>query len=103
MPDRKSHPLTFVAFLLAVFLLIMPAQADHVVLALQSGRLDLAILAIVITVGVVAAPLIYAEWQTCSWPEKYQPRLLSTITWAIIVLNVALDIVNLTLYITHAV
>jgi hypothetical protein len=89
--------------LLAVFLLIMPAQADHVVLALQSGRLDLAILAIVITVGVVAAPLIYAEWQTRSWPEKYQPRLLSTITWAIIVLNVALDIVNLTLYITHAV
>jgi hypothetical protein len=102
VPDRKSHSLTFVA-LLAVFLLIMPAQADHVVLALQSGRLDLAILAIVITVGVVAAPLIYAEWQTRSWPEKYQPRLLSTITWAIIVLNVALDIVNLTLYITHAV
>jgi hypothetical protein len=48
--------------------------------ATQSGRLDLAILAIVITVGIVAASLIYAEWQTRSRPEKYQPRLLSTIT-----------------------
>jgi hypothetical protein len=102
VPDRKYHPLTFVAFLLAVFLLIMPAQADQVVVALQFGRLDLAILAIVITVGIVAAPLIYAEWQTRSRPEKYRPRLLSKITWAIIVLNVALNALNLTTYITHA-
>jgi hypothetical protein len=102
VPDRKYHPLTFVAFLLAVLLLIIPAQADCVVVALRCGCVTGAIFTILITVGIVTAPLIYSERRTRSRPEKYQPRLLSKIAWAIIVLNVALNAFNLTTYITHA-
>jgi hypothetical protein len=102
VPDRKYHPHTFVAFLLAVLLLIMPTQADFVVVALRCGRVTGALFTILVTVGIVAAPLIYSERRTRSRPEKYQPRLLSKITRAIIVLNVALNALNLTTYITHA-
>jgi hypothetical protein len=50
----------------------------------------------------VVAPLSYADWRTRTQPENYQPRLLSTITWGIIVLNGALSVLNLTVYLTHA-
>ena len=88
MTDQKYHPLSFVAFLLAVFLLVLPGEADCVWAALP-GELGLALLTFGVMLAVVAIPLLYAQWQTGRRPEKYKPRLLSKITWAIIGLSAA--------------
>jgi len=91
-PDLRYHPLTFVAFLLAVFILILPVQADMVFVSLRSGRLAEAIATIVVTIGVVAAPLLFAQRSTKRHPEKWKPRFMTTLTWTIIAFNVALNV-----------
>jgi hypothetical protein len=62
--EQKYHPLVFVAFWLAVFLLIFPCQVDCVQSALLKGRLIEAIVVVLATVAEVAAPLVYAQWRT---------------------------------------
>jgi hypothetical protein len=90
MNPPKYHPLAFVAFLLAVFVLIWPTQAGLVTASLRSGELFEATLIVVLTVDLVAAPLIIAEWNTRRHPERWKPRFLTRVTWGIIVLNLAL-------------
>jgi hypothetical protein len=91
-----------VAFLLAVFLLILPTQADSVAELVQNGRFVPALAIVVATITAVVAPQAYAEWQTRAQPEKYQPRLLSKITWAIVALNLVLNTLMFTACLTRA-
>jgi hypothetical protein len=100
--EQKYHPLVFVAFWLAVFLLILPCQVDLVQSALLKGSSIEAIGIVLVTIAEVAAPLVYAQWRTRTRPEKYKPRLLSKITWAIIALNVVFNCMILTDYAMRA-
>jgi hypothetical protein len=70
--------------------------------ALRSGSLAAALAIVLVTLAAVAAPLAYVQWQARTQSEKYKPRLLSKITWAIIALSVVLNCVNLTHYATRA-
>jgi len=92
MNEPKYHPVTFVAFLLAIFILVWPVQADMVVSSLRAGRIVEAILTVAVTIAAVAAPLIFAQWTTRRHPEKWKSRLLTKLTWVIILLNVAMNV-----------
>jgi hypothetical protein len=94
MNDTKQryHPLTFVAFVLAVLILIAPTQADIVFAPLQHGHIWQAIIVVVISLLVVVLPLVLGQVQTKRHPELWKPRFLTKLTWGIIVLNVAFNI-----------
>jgi Mn2+/Fe2+ NRAMP family transporter len=89
------HPLTFAAFLLAFFVLIWPTQADIVYYFLRQGKVLEATLVVISCIAIVALPLLLAQRSTNRHPEKWQPRLLTPVTWIIIVLNALLNTVLL--------
>lgn len=89
------HPLTFTAFLLAVFVLVLPMQADIVFVFLRHGKTLEALLAVICSIAIVALPLLLAQLSTKHYPEKWKPRFLTKLTWGIIVLNVVLNTVLL--------
>ena len=102
MTDQKYNPLIFVAFLLAVFLLLNPVEADCVTAALRAGDLIAALLIFAVMIAVVAIPLLYAQRQTRRRPERFKPRLLSKITWAIVGYNAAMNDLIFSTYVLHA-
>lgn len=89
------HPLTFIAFLLAVFVLVLPLQADFVFVFLIRRKVLEATLVVIGTIAIVALPLLLAQRSTNRHPEKWKPRLLTPVTWTIIVLNALLNTVLL--------
>jgi hypothetical protein len=98
---QTYHPLIFVAFLLAVFLLVNPVEPDCTISSLRAGHLVEALLLFAATIAVVAIPLLYAQRQTRLRPERFKPRLLSKITWAIIGLNAAFNALMFADYLSH--
>jgi hypothetical protein len=85
-----------------MLLLILPTQADPVAMLIQNGRFAPALGIVAATITVVVAPLAYADRQTRARPEKFQPRSLSKITWAIVALNLVLNMLMFTVCLTHA-
>lgn len=83
--NHPYHPLTFVAFLVAFFLLIPLADALFVML-LRKHHLQAALCAIFSLAGVIV-PLLYAERQTRRHPDRWSPRFLMKVTWAIVFLT----------------
>ena len=89
--EPQYHPFPFVAFLLAIFILVFPTQADIVFFLLSDGRTVEALLAIAASIAIVALPLLVAQRSTKRNPEKWKPRFVTKLTWGIIVLNVVLN------------
>ena len=91
----RYHPLAFLAFLLALFVLVAPLQADIVFAALHFGKTLDAILAVVGSITIVALPLLIAQRSTTRNPEKWKPRFLTKLTWGIIIVNVTFNVMIL--------
>lgn len=85
------HPLTFIAFLLAVFVLVLPTQQDIVFDFLRQGKVLEATVVVIASIAIVALPLFLAQRNTNRHPEKWKPRFLTPATWTIIVLNALLN------------
>jgi small-conductance mechanosensitive channel len=102
MRGPQYHPLTFVSFLLAVFILILPTQADIVFVTVRSGDIFTAVLLVVVTVAFVAFPLSVAQWSTRRHPDKWKPRLLGNLTWGIIAVNLAFNVTMIIYMATRA-
>jgi hypothetical protein len=103
MTEPRYHPLPFVAFLLALFILVMPTQADIVCVLLRFGRTPEALLVIIVSIAIVALPLLVAQRSTKRNPEKWKPRILTKVTWGIIVLNLVLNVILLAAQMTRVV
>ena len=101
MTKQKHHPLIFVAFLLAAFLLVNPAEFDLAHAALRAGLPVDALVTFVVALAIVVTPLVYAQRQMRLHPEKYRPRLLTKITWAMIGLNITCNVAMFTGYLTR--
>lgn len=91
---QQYHPLTFVSFLVAVFLLIPLADAIFVML-LRKHQLQAAVCAI-ISVAAVVIPLVYAEMQSRRHPDRWKPRSLTKVTWAIVILTLIYNMITFT-------
>ena len=91
MNEARYHPLALVAFLSAVFFLVLPVQADIVYGAFKQHMIKTAALVVVATIAVVVFPQIVAQQKTSRYPDKWKPRFLSKLTWAIVVLNVVFN------------
>ena len=102
MTEPRYHPLPFVAFLLALFILVMPTQADIVFSLLRLGRTFEALLVIIVSIAIVVLPLLVAQRSTKRNPEKWKPRLLTKVTWVIIVLNLVLNVLILAAQMTRS-
>jgi len=88
---QRYHPLTLAAFILAVFLLIAPLQADIIFVALHLKRTVQALFAVAISLAIVVLPLIASQVQTRRHPEKWKQRFLAKLTWGIVILNVVFN------------
>jgi len=93
---QRYHPLTLVAFLLALLVLIAPTQADLVFAALLLERWWQALMTIAISLAMVIVPLVVAQVQTKKQPDRWKPRFLTKLTWCIVVLNVVFNLVVFT-------
>ena len=82
---KQYHPLSFVSFLMAVFLLIPLADAIFVML-LRKDLLQAAACAMV-GLAAVAVPLVFADVQCRRHPGKWSPRILTKVTWTVVILN----------------
>jgi len=82
---QQYHPLTFVSFLMAVFLLI--PLCDVIFVLLMRKHLWQAAICAIISQTVVMTPLVYAERQSRKHPDRWSPRLLTKVTWAIVILT----------------
>ena len=93
---QRYHPFTFVAFLLAFFVLIVPVQEDLVFEALNRKLFIRAVTIVIFSLAMVLVPLIYAQVQTRKQPERWKPRVLTQLTWGIVILNVVFNVMMLT-------
>lgn len=93
--EPKYHPLTLVAFFLALLILVLPVQADIVFVFLSSGRMIESLFAIGGTTAIVAIPLFSAQRDTKRSPEKWKPRFLTSLTWGIVLLNLVMNAIIL--------
>ena len=90
--EPRPHPLAFVGFLLAVLVLIAPTQSDLVFSFLSQGRILPALSAAVATLSIVVLPLAVAEIQTRRHPNRWRPRLLGKMGWAIVMVNAGVNV-----------
>ena len=88
----KYHPLVLVAFLLAVFILNPVAEADLVYVTLYCGHTFAAFLVVMTCFTLIAVPLVVAARQTKAHPERWTPRPLRKIAWALAFLGLALSL-----------
>jgi protein-S-isoprenylcysteine O-methyltransferase Ste14 len=91
---KRYHPLAFVSFLMAVFLLIPLTDAVFVML-LRKHLLQAAACAM-IGLAAMAVPLVCADVQCRRHPERWAPRSLTKVTWTIVILNLALIVFSFT-------
>jgi hypothetical protein len=78
--------------LLAALLLLNPVEADCVTSSLDQGLLYRSARNLRDRPGDHYDPLIYAQRQTRLQPEKYQPRLLTKVTWTMIGFNIVCNV-----------
>ena len=90
--NRRYHPLGFAAFLLAVFLLILPVQADIALVCLHRNQTTAAFLVVTGSIALVILPLLIAERATRLRADKWKPRFLTKLTWGIIILNIIFNL-----------
>ena len=93
---QQYHPLTFVSFLMAVFLLI--PLTDAIFVMLLRKHLLQAVICAIISLSVVITPLVYAERQSRRYPDRWTPRSLTKVTWGILILT----LIYMTLIFTDA-
>jgi hypothetical protein len=85
---RRHHPLSFVAFLLAIFTLVAPVQSDIVFGSLCLGKTTEALLVVIASISLVTIPLLIAVRATRQHPERWKTRALNKLTASIIAINV---------------
>ncbi len=98
---QRYHPLTFVAFLLAVFVLIAPTQVDVVWSALHKRQVWQAFISVIFSLLVVVLPLAIGQVQTKRDPMRWKPRFLTKLTWFIVGLNIAFNIMTFVDFWSH--
>ena len=84
---RRRHPLVFPAFLLALFLLVWPTQADLVFSLLTRGQVGSAILMVLSFTSVAALPMIIASIRIRRDPGKWKLGCFGILTYGIIIWN----------------
>ena len=87
----KYHPLVLVAFIYSCLTLSPLPIADYLAVHPSHSALPEAYLASTLNAIAVAVLLAIAQRQTRRHPDKYKPRALSLITWAILFLGVAFN------------
>jgi len=91
MGSVRYHPLTFLAFLLAVFILVFPTEIDLLVCTAREREIGQTLLIIAGCEAAVVVPLAIATAQTRRHPEKWKPRTLSYVVWGIVIVSLARD------------
>lgn len=89
----RRHPLIFPAFLVSLFVLVIPVQADTVYAALHAHRFWYALSVAAGTILLALGPLLWGELMTKRHPQRWKRTLLNTVVWVIIGLNVSLNAV----------
>ena len=89
---RQYHSFTFVAFILALLVLVFPIQFFVVGAALRNHHAGRALAAMVISLIAVVAPLVFAQVQTRLHPDRWKWRFLTRLVWCIVFLNVLFNV-----------
>ena len=97
---QQYHPLTFVSFLMAVFLLL--PLTDAIFIMVLRKHLLQALTCAIISLASVIVPLTYAEMQSRRHLDRWKPRSLTKVTWAIVILTMLCNMIALTNALTKA-
>ena len=89
--NQKYHPLVFTSFLLAALCCSPIGVADYLAIRPSTQQIANAIISVLVWVIIVVTLLGIADRQTTKHPDKYKPRSLSRVTWAIVIIGALLQ------------